>query len=54
VGRVSTVALSGEVILPGHARAALSLSDLNDANPGYAPMLAPNGIGLFTPAPLSG
>jgi hypothetical protein len=24
------------------------LSDLNDANPGYAPMLAPNGIGLFT------
>jgi hypothetical protein len=50
VGRISTVALSGEVILPGHARAALSLSDLNDANPGYAPMLAPNGIGLFTPA----
>jgi Phosphodiester glycosidase len=47
VGRISTVALSGFVDLPS-GRAPLS--DLNDANPGYAPMLAPNGIGLFTPA----
>jgi hypothetical protein len=47
VGRISTVALSGFVELPS-GRAPLV--DLNDANPGYAPMLAPNGIGLFTPA----
>jgi hypothetical protein len=47
VGRISTVALSGFVDLPS-GRAPLA--DLNDANPGYAPMLAPNGIGLFTPA----
>ncbi len=45
VGRVSTVRLRGFVALPGGREA---LSDLNDANPGYAPMLAPNGIGLFT------
>jgi hypothetical protein len=47
VGRIATVALSGFVDLPS-GRAPLA--DLNDANPGYAPMLAPNGIGLFTPA----
>jgi hypothetical protein len=47
VGRVSTVALSGFVKLPS---GRVPLVDLNDANPGYAPMLAPNGIGLFTPA----
>jgi hypothetical protein len=47
VGRVSTAALSGVLDLPS-GRAPLA--DLNDANPGYAPMLAPNGIGLFTPA----
>jgi Phosphodiester glycosidase len=47
VGRISTVALSGFADLPS-GRAPLA--DLNDANPGYAPMLAPNGIGLFTPA----
>ena len=47
VGRISTVALSGSVELPS-GRAPLA--DLNDANPGYAPMLAPHGIGLFTPA----
>jgi hypothetical protein len=47
VGRISTVALSGFLDLPS-GRAPLV--DLNDANPGYAPMLAPNGIGLFTPA----
>jgi len=45
VGRISTVRLHGFVELPGGRTA---LSDLNDANPGYAPMLAPNGIGLFT------
>ena len=44
-GRIATVRLRGSVRLPGR-RAALS--DLNDANPGYPPMLAPNGIGLFT------
>ena len=47
VGRISTVQLRGFVRLPGERE---PLSDLNDANPGYAPMLAPNGIGLFTPA----
>jgi hypothetical protein len=47
VGRISTVALSGFVDLPS---GRVPLVDLNDANPGYAPMLAPNGIGLFTPA----
>ncbi len=47
VGRVGMVQLSGFVELPGGRR---RLSDLNDANPGYAPMLAPNGIGVFTPA----
>jgi hypothetical protein len=47
VGRISTVALSGFVDLPS---GRVSLVDLNDANPGYAPMLAPNGVGLFTPA----
>jgi len=47
VGRISTVAMSGLVNLPS-GRAALV--DLNDANPGYPPMLAPNGIGVFTPA----
>jgi hypothetical protein len=47
VGRISTVALSGFVDLPS-GRAPLT--DLNDANPGYAPMLAPDGIGLFTRA----
>jgi hypothetical protein len=47
VGRISTVALSGFVDLPS-GRAPLT--DLNDANPGYAPMLAPDGIGLFTQA----
>jgi hypothetical protein len=46
VGRISTIALRGFVDLPS-GRAPLA--DLNDANPGYAPMLAPNGIGLFTP-----
>jgi hypothetical protein len=46
VGRVSMVRLRGFVQLPGDREA---LSDLNDANPGYAPMLAPDGIGLFTP-----
>lgn len=46
VGRIATVALKGYVALPGARR---PLSDLNDANPGYPPMLAPNGIGLFTP-----
>jgi Phosphodiester glycosidase len=45
VGRISTVQLRGYVELPG---GRVALSDLNDANPGYAPMLAPNGIGLFT------
>jgi hypothetical protein len=47
VGRISTVALSGFVDLPS-GRAPLV--DLNDANPGDPPILAPNGIGLFTPA----
>jgi Phosphodiester glycosidase len=47
VGRISTVGLQGYVELPGRR---LPLSDLDDANPGYPPMLAPNGIGLFTPA----
>lgn len=47
VGRISTVSLGGFVDLPS-GRAPLV--DLNDANPGYAPMLAPNGIGLFTSA----
>jgi hypothetical protein len=47
VGRISTVALSGLLELPS---GRVPLADLNDANPGYAPMLAPNGIGLFTPA----
>ena len=47
VGRISTVRLRGSVVLPGGRE---PLSDLNDANPGYAPMLAPNGIGLFTSA----
>jgi Phosphodiester glycosidase len=47
VGRISTVALSGFADLPS---GRVPLADLNDANPGYAPMLAPNGIGLFTPA----
>ena len=47
VGRISMVSLRGSAELPsGRVR----LADLNDANPGYAPMLAPNGIGLFTPA----
>ncbi|MBV9920237.1 MAG: phosphodiester glycosidase family protein [Pseudonocardia sp.] len=46
VGRIAAVALRGYVVLPGGRR---PLSDLNDANPGYPPMLAPNGIGLFTP-----
>jgi hypothetical protein len=46
VGRVSTVRLRGFVQLPWGRQ---SLSDLNDANPGYPPMLAPTGIGLFTP-----
>lgn len=53
VGRVSTVALSGYVALPGGGGGRggrAPLADLNDANPGYPPMLAPNGIGLFTPA----
>jgi hypothetical protein len=45
VGRISMVRWRGFVNLPGGRDA---LSDLNDANPGYAPMLAPNGIGLFT------
>ena len=45
LGRISTVRLSGFVNLPGGRYA---LSDLNDANPGFAPMLAPDGIGLFT------
>jgi hypothetical protein len=47
VGRISTVALNGFVEWPS-GRAPLA--DLNDANPGYAPMLAPNGIGVFTQA----
>jgi hypothetical protein len=47
VGRISTVALSGFLELPS---GRVPLADLNDANPGYTPMLAPNGIGLFTPA----
>jgi hypothetical protein len=47
LGRISTVGLRGFVNLPGGRYA---LSDLNDANPGFAPMLAPNGIGLFTPS----
>lgn len=47
IGRISTVGLRGSVQLPG---GRWRLSDLNDANPGYPPMLAPNGIGLFTPA----
>lgn len=47
LGRISTVQLRGFVGLP---RSRDALSDLNDANPGYAPMLAPNGIGLFTPS----
>ena len=45
LGRISTVGLRGFVDLPGRR---YPLSDLNDANPGFAPMLAPNGIGLFT------
>ncbi|HWE10705.1 MAG TPA: phosphodiester glycosidase family protein [Solirubrobacteraceae bacterium] len=45
VGRISTVRLRGSVGLP---RGPVVLSDLNDANPGYAPMLTPNGVGLFT------
>ncbi|HYB30190.1 MAG TPA: phosphodiester glycosidase family protein [Solirubrobacteraceae bacterium] len=47
LGRISNVSLQGFVTLPGGRRA---LSDLNDANPGYPPMLAPDGVGLFTPA----
>jgi hypothetical protein len=47
VGRISMVALHGFVDLPS---GPAPLADLNDANPGYAPMLAPGGIGLFTPA----
>jgi Phosphodiester glycosidase len=46
IGRVSTMRLQGFVALPG---GVYPLSDLNDANRGYAPMLAPDGIGLFTP-----
>jgi hypothetical protein len=46
VGRISKVRLRGFVQLPSGRR---PLSDLNDANPGYPPMLAPGGIGLFTP-----
>jgi hypothetical protein len=45
VGRISMVRLRGSVGLPGGREA---LSDLNDANPGYAPMLAPDGIGVFS------
>jgi hypothetical protein len=45
IGRIATVQLRGYVEVPGRHAA---LSDLNDANPGYAPMLAPDGIGLFT------
>lgn len=46
VGRIAAVRLRGSVAMPGGHR---PLSDLNDANPGFAPLLAPNGIGLFTP-----
>jgi hypothetical protein len=46
IGRIATVGLRGYLALPG---GRIALSDLNDANPGYPPMLAPNGIGLFTP-----
>ena len=46
VGRISTVKLRGYVQLPSGRE---PLVDVNDANPGYAPMLAPNGIGVFTP-----
>jgi hypothetical protein len=42
-----TVALRGFVDLPS---GRLPLADLNDADPGYPPMLAPSGIGVFTPA----
>jgi Phosphodiester glycosidase len=46
VGRISSVTLRGFVQTPD---GRLALSDLNDANPGFAPLLAPDGIGLFTP-----
>jgi phosphodiester glycosidase len=46
IGRISTVRLRGVVHLPAAKHA---LRDLNDANPGFPPLLAPNGIGLFTP-----
>jgi hypothetical protein len=45
LGRISRVRLRGFVALPGGRE---PLTDVNDANPGYAPMLAPNGVGLFT------
>jgi hypothetical protein len=45
IGRVSAVRLHGSVELPSGKR---PLSDLNDANPGYPPLVAPDGIGLFT------
>jgi hypothetical protein len=41
------VSLRGIVKLPGGPAA---LTDLNDANPGYPPMLASGGIGLFSSA----
>jgi hypothetical protein len=47
VGRISTVGLRGVAELPS---GPVRLADLNDANPGFAPMLAPDGIGLFTPS----
>lgn len=47
VGRIAAVHLQGSVELPSGPR---PLVDLNDANPGFPPLIAPNGIGLFTPA----
>jgi hypothetical protein len=46
IGRIAMVRLRGSVALPAGPR---PLVDLNDANPGFPPLIAPEGIGLFTP-----
>jgi hypothetical protein len=46
IGRIAGVRLLGSVTLPSGTRA---LVGLNDANPGFPGLVAPNGIGVFTP-----
>jgi phosphodiester glycosidase len=46
IGRIASVRLQGSVTLPSGTRA---LVGLNDANPGFPGLIAPNGIGVFTP-----